>query len=64
MMLDEHAQVVLNRALPSLGLDPGDVGIVLHTYSKGAAYEVEFLSLDGNTIGVSTLEATDFRHAS
>ena len=30
----------------------------------GAAYEVEFLSLDGNTIGVSTVEAADLRQAS
>lgn len=63
-MFDENSQVVLKSALPSLGLEPGDVGIVVHTYGKGAAYEVEFLSLDGNTIGVSTVEATDLRQAS
>lgn len=54
-MFDRHSQVVLKSALPGLGLEPGDVGIVVHTYGKGAAYEVEFLSLDGNTIGVSTV---------
>lgn len=63
-MFDEHAQVVLKRGLPSLGLKPGDVGIVVHTYGKGAAYDVEFLSLDGNTIGVSTVEAADLQKAS
>jgi hypothetical protein len=63
-MLAEHMQVVLKRPLPSLGLVPGDVGIVVHTYGSGAAYEVEFLSLDGNTIGVSTVEAADLRQAS
>jgi hypothetical protein len=63
-MFEEHAQVVLKRPLPSLGLEPGDVGVVVHTYGKGAAYEVEFLSLDGNTIGVSTVKAVDLRQAS
>ena len=63
-MFDEHAQVVLKRPLPDLGLEPGDVGVVVHTYAKGAAYEVEFLSLDGNTIGVSTVAAADLRQAS
>ena len=34
------------------------------THGQGEAYEVEFLSLDGNTIGVETLEAVDLRQAS
>ena len=63
-MFDEHTQVVLKRPLPNLGLEPGDVGVVVHTYGQGTAYEVEFLSLDGNTIGVSTVEASDLRQAS
>lgn len=33
-------------------------------YQVAAAYEVEFLSLDGNTIGVVTVEASDLRQAS
>ena len=63
-MFDEHTQVVLKRPLPSLSLEPGDVGVVVHTYRNGAAYEVEFQSLDGNTIGVATVEAADLRQAS
>lgn len=63
-MFDENAQVVLKRCLPNLGLEPGDVGVVVHIYANGAAYEVEFLSLDGNTIGVATIEAADLRQAS
>ena len=63
-MFDEHSRVVLKRPLPSLGLEPGDVGVVVHNYGRGAAYEVEFLTLDGNTIGVSTLKAADLRQAS
>lgn len=63
-MFDEHAQVVLTRPLPSLGLEPGVVGVIVHIYGEGAAYEVEFLRLDGSTIGVSTVEADDLRQAS
>ena len=63
-MFDEHTQVVLKSPLPTLGLEPGDVGVVVHTYGEGAAYEVEFLSLDGNTVGVATVEAADLRRAS
>jgi hypothetical protein len=63
-VFDEHTQVVLKRPLPNLGLEPGDVGVVVHIYGNGVAYEVEFLSLDGNTIGVTTVEAADLRQAS
>ena len=63
-MLKEHTQVVLKRPLPSLGLEPGDVGVVVHVHARGEAYEVEFFGLDGNTIDVSTVEAVDLRKAS
>jgi len=63
-MLKEHTQVVLKKPLPSLGLEPGDVGVVLHVYRQGAAYDVEFLTLDGHTICVETLKASDLRQAS
>jgi hypothetical protein len=63
-MLKEHSQVVLTKRLPCLGLEPGDVGVVVHVYGQGTAYEVEFLSLDGHTIGVQTVEASGLRQAS
>lgn len=63
-MFDENTQVVLKRPLPSIGLEPGDVGVVVHTYGEGVAYEVEFLSLNGHTIGVATVDATDLRQVS
>lgn len=63
-MMLEHSQVVLTCALPALGLEPGDVGIVVHVHGSGAAYEVEFLSLDGHTIGVQTLEHSQLRPVS
>jgi hypothetical protein len=62
-MFIEHSQVVLNRRVPQLGLEPGDVGVVVHVHGNGEAYEVEFMSLDGRTIGVETIEGTDLRGA-
>jgi len=58
-MLKEHAQVTLKRALPSLGLEPGALGIVVHVHTDFDAYEVDFLSWDGQTVGVETVEARD-----
>ena len=62
-MLKEHTQVVLRKPLPNLGLEPGDVGVVVNVYENGTAYEVEFLTMDGHTIGLETVEAVDLRPA-
>lgn len=62
-MLKEHSQVVLKKPLPHFGLEPGDVGVVVHVYQQAAAYEVEFLTFDGRTIGVETVDACDLRQA-
>ena len=63
-MYQEHSHVVLTCPLPALGLEPGDVGIVVHVHGAGAVYEVEFMSLDGRTIGVQTLAASQLRPVS
>lgn len=60
-MIKEHENVVLTVDLPSTGLVAGDVGIVVHVYEGGKAYEVEFISLDGNTVSVETLDAEKVR---
>ena len=39
-MYKEHAQVVLTCRLDALGLEPGDVGTVVHVHGQGASYEV------------------------
>jgi hypothetical protein len=39
-MIREHDSVVLTQALEGLGLIAGDVGVVVHVYPGGAAYEV------------------------
>ncbi|CAM8644949.1 Protein of unknown function DUF4926 [Comamonadaceae bacterium] len=58
-MLKELSQVILKKPLPNLGLEPGDVGVVVHIYAQGAAFEVEFLTMDGHTIGLETIDAAD-----
>lgn len=63
-MHQEHDQVVLVCPLAALGLEPGDVGSVTHVHAHGAAYVVEFLSLDGRTLGVQTLQASQLRPVS
>lgn len=63
-MIKEHDRVVLNTPLPSERLEPGDVGTVVHVYEDGNAYEVEFLTLDGHTAAVATVEAAQVRPVS
>ena len=60
-MVKEHERVVLTQAVPGSGLEAGDVGTVVHVYKDGEAYEVEFLTLDGHTAAVLTLEAAQVR---
>ncbi len=60
-MLNEHERVILLEALPAEGLEPGDVGVVVHVYPGATAYEVEFTMLDGHTAAVATLESAAIR---
>lgn len=62
-MIQEHAFVVLTEALPSAGLEPGDVGVVVHVHPNGDAFEVEFTTLDGTTLAVETLTRQQIRAA-
>ena len=60
-MTRELDTVVLARDLPTLGLERGDVGAVVHVYEGGAAVEVEFVSGGGVTVAVETLAMKDVR---
>jgi hypothetical protein len=57
-MIKEHDRVVLKKELPDQGLQTGDVGTVIHVHKKGEAFEVEFLTLQGETVAMTTLEAS------
>jgi hypothetical protein len=60
-MIKEHDRVVLKKSISKRGLKTGDVGTVVHVYEKGEAFEVEFLTLRGETVGVETLDASQIR---
>jgi hypothetical protein len=60
-MMKEHERVVLTVPVPASRLEAGDVGTVIHVYSDGQAYEVEFVTLAVHTAAVLTLEASQVR---
>ena len=60
-MIKEHECVVLTEDLPGEGLKAGDIGTVVHIHQGGAAYEVEFMTLAGETIAVTTLSEEQVR---
>jgi hypothetical protein len=60
-MIKELDTVVLKRDLSEHGLELGDVGTVVHLYGSGEALEVEFVTGEGETVAVLTLDAEDVR---
>lgn len=60
-MMKEHDRVVLTEALPKEGLQAGDVGVIVHVYRQGEAFDVEFFALNGNTLSVATVPASHVR---
>jgi len=57
----ELDQVVLVDDLPEHALVGGDVGTVVHAHPDGAGFEVEFVTLTGNTVAVVSLAADSVR---
>ncbi len=60
-MIKEHDRIVLTSDLPKEGLKAGDVGTVIHIHRGEEALEVEFLTLDGKTVAVATVQASQVR---
>jgi hypothetical protein len=60
-MIKEHDRVILTGDLPEAGLKAGDVGTVIHLHRNGVAFEVEFLTLDGKTVAIATVPASQLR---
>jgi hypothetical protein len=60
-VIREHDRVVLVADVPEQDIKAGDVGTVVHVYSGGAAYEVELMTLTGETVAVLTLSADQVR---
>ena len=60
-MIREHDCVVLTEDLPEEGLQAGDIGTVVHIHQAGAGYEVEFMTLAGETVAIATLLPAQIR---
>ena len=60
-MISELDTVVLKHDIIEHGLTEGDIGVVVHCYADGDAYEVEFATAEGKTITVLTLSSDDVR---
>lgn len=60
-MIKELDTVVLTRDVEEHGLERGDVGAVVHRYTEGDAFEVEFVTAEGGTVALLTLNAADIR---
>ena len=63
-MIKEHDCVVLMQDLTGASLKAGNVGTILHVHHGGAGYEVEFMTLAGETITVATLLPSQIRAVS
>jgi len=68
-MMKELETVVLTKDDPDHHLKRGDVGTIVHIHPAGpkdplgGGFEVEFVTLDGETIGVLSLDPSDIRRA-
>jgi hypothetical protein len=60
-VIRELDEVVLTCDLPDQRLTAGDIGTVVLVHGEGKGYEVEFMTLDGETIAVSTLQSDQVR---
>ena len=59
--IKEHDRVILTTDLRKEGLYAGDVGTVVHVYEGEKAFEVEFVTLIGETVAVVTVPARQVR---
>lgn len=62
-MIEELDRVVLTRDLPEKKLKAGDAGTVVAVYKSGEDYQIEFMTLDGDTFALETLHCDQVRPA-
>ena len=60
-MIKQFDPIVLTQDLPTEGLEAGDVGCVVMIHNGGAGYEIEFVTLAGETVSVATVPASAVR---
>jgi len=59
--IQEHDRVILRSDLPDEELRAGDVGTVVHIHGDGEAFEVEFCTLHGDTVAITTVTTDQVR---
>ena len=62
-MIHELDRVILTTDLPEHGLKAGDVGTIVLVHGQ-AGFEVEFVTLSGDTLAVVDVEASQVRPTS
>ena len=60
-MIKELDDIILTSDLPQHGLAKDDIGTVALVHNNGEGYEVEFTTLDGETLTVATLPTSYVR---
>jgi hypothetical protein len=60
-MIQELEDVILTCDVSEHGLARGDIGTVVLVHNGGKGYEVEFTTLNGETIAIVTLMADQVR---
>ncbi len=60
-MIQELDTIVLTTDFPECGLEQGDIGTIVLVHGDGTGYEVEFVALDGETVAVVSLLASQIR---
>ncbi|HZQ10543.1 MAG TPA: DUF4926 domain-containing protein [Anaerolineae bacterium] len=60
-MIKELDRVVLTQDLPEHGLERGDIGTIVLVHRGDKGYEVEFITLDGETVAVVSLYPSQVR---
>lgn len=60
-MIRELESVILTTNLPEHALERGDIGTVVLVHRGGKGYEVEFMALDGETMAVASVLASQVR---
>ncbi len=63
-MITELDRVILTTDIPDYGLEAGDIGTVVLLHQGGKGYEVEFVTLSGETVVVVSLFAEQVRSIS
>ncbi|MEH2408879.1 DUF4926 domain-containing protein [Nostoc sp.] len=60
-MIQELDRVILTSDLSEYSLEEGDIGTVVLVHQGGKGYEVEFVTLDGETVAIVSLPSIQVR---